>query len=233
MISLFNTYIHDPILSLLVFIYNNASFGDLGVAIIILTLIIRVVLFPLFYKGAKDQSLMQRLQPKIREIQKKNKDNREAQAQALMSLYKENKLNPLSGFLILLLQLPIFIALFQIFAHGLTGDVFNSTMFLNVIDLQAKNFIVVLAAAATQYFQGKLTLSQKNEDTQNNQQGGIGKMLQNGKLMIVFGPILTIVILSGLPSALGLYWTISNVFAIGQQFYINKQLRDKNDHDTA
>ena len=110
--TLYTTYLYQPILAVLVFIYNSVGFSDLGLSIIILTILVRIILFPIFYKSAKDQTLLQRLQPHIKKIQLDHKDNREVQAKALLSLYKEHKVNPFTGFALLLVQLPIFIVLF-------------------------------------------------------------------------------------------------------------------------
>ena len=217
MATLFNTYLYQPILWLLVFIYQHLSFGDLGLAIILLTVVVRIVLLPLFYKGAKDQALMQRLQPAIKKIQTDHKDNKEVQA--LMALYKEHRLNPFSGFLLLLIQLPIFIALFQIFSKGLAAPVFDSRTLFGLIDLGAKSIVVVLIAAALQYVQGKLTLPPKSVSDGN-------PMASAGKFMIYVGPVISIIVFMNLPSALSLYWTVSTIFSIGQQLYINKKLKN-------
>lgn len=218
--NLFNTYIYAPILGALVFIYENIAFYDLGIAIIILTIVVRIVLFPIFYKSAKDQTLMQKIQPKIKELQEKYKEDKEAQAKALMALYKEHKLNPFSGFLLILLQLPVFIALFRIFSNGLSGGVFDNIIFLGLIDLSEKSIVLAVLAAGLQYIQGKMTfVSQKGE--KNNPAASIGK------IMVIVGPAITLAILFSLPSALGVYWVVSTIFSIGQQVFINKKINEK------
>ena len=115
----------------------------------------------MFYKGAKDQAIMQRLAPKIKEIQTNHKNNREEQAKALMGLYREHKVNPLSSFLLILVQLPILIALYQVFMKGLVGPDFLDLNFLGLIDLSKKSAIIVGLAAVAQYFQGKLSIIPK------------------------------------------------------------------------
>ncbi len=89
MYGLFHEFLYRPLFNALFFLYQNFSFHDLGIAIILLTILIRVVLFPLFYKGAKDQAIMQRLAPKIKEIQRNHKHNKEKQAQAMLELYRK------------------------------------------------------------------------------------------------------------------------------------------------
>jgi len=219
--SIFNAYVYEPIFEVLVFIYNTVSFHDLGTAIIILTILVRIVLFPVFYKSAKDQTLMQKIQPKMKELQEKFKNDKEAQAKALMGLYKEHNLNPFSGFLLLLVQLPIFIALFRMFSNGLSNGLFDSTMFLGLIDLSEKSIVLAVLAAGLQYIQGKMTFAAQGSGKEGQ---GSNPAASMGKIMIVVGPVLTLAILSSLPSALGVYWTASTVFSVGQQFYINKKI---------
>lgn len=209
--ALFNTAIYAPILSVLKFLYLNVSFGDLGVAIFALTVIVRLVLLPLFYKGAKDQTILQRLQPHIRKIQLDHKDDKEKQAKAMMDLYKTNRVNPFSGFLLLLIQLPIFIALFEIFTTGIKSNIFvNPTLF--GLSLSAPSYLMAVIAALLQYFQGKMSMP-------------AGKSMEaTQKVMVVVGPLVTVLVLGNLPAALSWYWTVSNLFSLGQQFYINKKL---------
>lgn len=221
MAALFNSYLYQPILSLLIFIYEHCSFGDLGIAIIVLTVLVRVVLLPLFYKGTKDQTLMARLQPKIKAIQTEHKGNKERQATELMALYKEHKLNPFSGILLLIVQLPIFIALFQIFRKELGAAVFVTHSLFGIVDLSAKSLVIVVIAAALQFVQAKLALPPQ----QNDPQGAKNPLASASKTMLYIGPVISAVVLWNLPSALGLYWLISTLFSIGQQAYINYRLK--------
>ncbi len=211
MTAIFNAIIYQPILWVLVFLYQNTSFGDLGIAIILLTILIRLILLPLFYKGAKDQTVMQRLQPHIRKIQLDHKDDKERQAKAMMELYKTNRVNPFSGFLLLLLQLPVFIALFEIFTTGIKSTLFVNPTFLGMA-LGANSMVLAIVAAALQYFQGKLAMP-AGKDMEATQ-----------KIMVFVGPLVTVLVLGNLPAALSLYWSVSNLFSLGQQFYINEKL---------
>lgn len=219
MTEIFNNLIYEPLLSVLVFIYNNIAFGDLGLAIIILTVLIRVVLFPIFWKSEKDKLLMARLQPYIKKIQLDHKGNREEQAKRLIALYREHRLNPFSGFLLILLQLPVLIAIYQIFLREITVEVFNNIAFLNLVDLSKRSLVFAVLAAALQYFQSKLALPQ--ERNISSQFAGIGR------IMVVVGPVITFAVLVNFPAALSLYWTTSILFSLGQQIIINKKLPKK------
>lgn len=242
MANLFHEILYRPLFNALIFLYQNVSFHDLGIAIILLTIIIRLILFPLFYKGAKDQAIMQRLAPKIKEIQNNHKDDREKQAKALMDLYRQHKVNPFSGFLLLLVQLPILIALYRVFLGGFsaetlnnlysfisTPDVLNYT-FLGVIALGKRNIFIVIVAAVVQYFQGKLSTVKTNKSLKD-----LTPMERMSRQMIYLGPILTIVFLYffNLPSAVALYWLTTSAFSVIQQMMINKKISENFDGATT
>jgi len=216
MTNLFNKILYQPLLDILIFLYNYL--GDLGIAIICLTVLIRIILFPLFYKGAKDQAIIQKLAPKIKEAQTRHKDNREEQARALMAIYRQHKVNPLSGFLLIIVQIPILLALYRIFMNVNGLAAFTPT-FLGLINLGKKNIIIIGLAALTQYFQGKLSLAKTEKSFQE-----LTSMERMARQMIYLGPILTISFLYFLPSAVGLYWLTTSLFSVIQQIIINKRL---------
>lgn len=219
---LFNSLLTEPLVNTLVFLYYYITFQDLGLAIILLTFIIRLILFPLFYKSFRNQAILQKLQPEVERIQQLHKHDREKQASAMMELYKSHKVNPLSGFLVVLIQLPVLIALYQVFLNLPDGlDAF----FLKLIDLKQPNLTIVFLAAALQYLQGKLSLPEVKPGQQNQTSFKIARN------MLFLGPILTLVILYRLPAAVGLYWLATTVFSIVQQVYINRSL--KQSHGTG
>jgi|SRR3989344_392757 len=218
MIAFFKLILYTPLLNSLVFLYHNVAFQDLGIAIVLLTLIIRFILYPLFYKSFLNQTLMQKLQPEITRLQYEHKHDKEKQAQALLALYREHKVNPFSSFLLLLVQLPILIALYHVF---LNPPVELSPMFLGLIDLSKTSIMIVGLAAIAQYIQGKLTLPKTKPGVEVPQ---VTKIAQQ---MVYIGPAITLLILWRLPAAIGLYWLISSAFSLFQQIYINKKIEKK------
>jgi YidC/Oxa1 family membrane protein insertase len=214
---MFNKLFYQPILGVLVFIYKNIAFHDLGVAIILLTIFIRLLLLPFFYHGAKDQTKIQRLQPMVKKIQEDHKHNKEKQTQALLDLYKEHRINPFSSILLLIVQLPILIALYRVFLTGLSSDVFDNYKFLSLINLNEKSFVIVILATLAQYLQGKLMLPKTGA-------GQTAAEKANQTMLLYVGPALTFIVLVNLPSALGLYWLVSSLFSLGQQIFINQAL---------
>lgn len=213
---MFHTFIYQPILDVLIFIYQNLSFGDLGVSVVLLTLFIRIVLFPLFWKSSKDQVIMKRIQPEISEIQKDKKATPQEKGERLMAVYKKNKLNPFSSIIILIVQLPIFFALFKIFTDEISGGTFDTTSFLGLIDLQANGGFLALIAAALQYIQVKLSIGKQATPKEQGKPD-----IQ--KFMLYATPVITILVLWNLPRALSLYWSAMTVFTLLQQWYIERK----------
>jgi len=226
MTDLFKIYLYQPILNILIFIYQNLAIHDFGLAVIILTLLVRIILFPVFYKGAKDQAIMQKLQPQIKKIQQDYKDNKEKQAKELIALYQKYNFNPFSGFLLLIIQLPILIALYQVFVKELTNSAFDNLYFLGLINLGERNVVLVVIAALFQYYLARLSLFSSQNFKKENKNSIYSSLSKNvNRLTVWLGPILTVTILSVLPSALALYWLVSTLFSIWQQiFIINKKV---------
>ncbi len=227
--SFFYAILYQPLFNSLVFLYNYVPGRDFGLAIIILTLIIRFILYPLSVKAVNSQRALQKLQPQIQELQKKYKDDREKQARETLALYKKEKINPFSGLFLALIQLPILIALYQVFWNGLKPSELSAlysfisnpgqinALFLHIIDLSKPNFILAILAGLTQYFQTKMLAPiSKPQNDVRGKQADISQAMQ--KQMVYFMPVFTVIILIGLPSALGLYWTISGLFSIIQQY---------------
>lgn len=238
MIEIFNIFLYKPLFNVLIFLYNSIPLHDLGISIIILTLFIRVLISPLSIKSFKTQKALAELQPKIKEIKEKYKGNVRKQNEETMRLYKEGKANPFSGCLPMLIQLPIFIALFQILKGLANPNQFSNlysfvshpgilnTSFLGILDLVQRSRILAVLAGLFQFIQSKmissLTGKQKGKST-GSQTDQMSQMMT--KQMTYFMPIFLVFIYWKLPSALSLYWIIITVFSIGEQYYINKKLK--------
>ena len=158
---IYQEILYKPLFNGLVFLYNNLPGHDFGVAIIVLTILIRLLFYPLFQKSMKAQKEMAELQPKIKEVQTKYKNDKEKQARALMELYKEHKVNPMGGCLPLIIQIPILFAFFQVLRtwldparlNGLYGFIKNpgiiNSMFLGAVNLANPNVILAFLTGIT------------------------------------------------------------------------------------
>ena len=238
--SIFNEFLYRPLFNLLVFLYNTIPGSDIGIAIIGVTAIVKLVFWPMTGKAVKAQKALQEIQPKIKEIQEKYKDNKEEQSKKLMEFYKENKINPMSGCLPLLLQIPILIALYQVFLKGfdpkslsgLYSFVSNpgviDPMFLGFVNLALPNSIFAILAGVSQFFQAKMTMP-KNNKLPNAPKSSDEYITQAiSKQTLYFLPVFTILISWKLPSGLALYWVVTTLFTLIQQYVIMRSSRDTN-----
>lgn len=234
MANIFNEILFRPLLNALIIIYNSLPFADMGLAIIILTVFIRFILYPLSKKAVVSQLALKKIQPKVLEVQKKYKDKQE-QAKALMALYQENKINPFSGCLPMLIQLPILIALYQVFLKGFDPKNFSglyyfvlkpesiNPLFFGLINLSQSNIIVAVLAGLSQYFQTKMLIPTKTSGV--NDTGDFSSVMN--KQMLYMMPIFTVFVAMSLPSALAIFWLVSNLFSIGQQFIFAKHIQNE------
>ena len=225
--QIFQTLFYQPFFNVLVLIYNIIPGHDLGIAVIALTLLVRVITFPLNSQAIKAQRAMARIQPKLKEIQVKYKDNSQEQLKLTSALFKQEKITPFSGFVPVLIQLPILIALYQIFWKGLWAldvnfysfvsrpEVLNP-FFLGIVDLSKPSILFSILAGLGQLWQS-LTAT----PVSGSQGSKAADMMR--KQMIFLFPVLTVVILLKLPAALGLYWLATSVLTIAQQYFLNKK----------
>ena len=230
---LFNEIFYRPLFNGLIFLYNIVPGHDMGISIIILTIILRFILWPLTNKSIKNQKVLTKIQPQIEEIKKKFKNNKEAQAKALMGLYSENKINPLAGFLPLVIQIPIIIALWRVFLNSLNLDL-NSlysfipaptsiqSIFLGLVDLSHKSVVLAILAGVLQYFQTKMIMPSYKPSGNSD----FGQRMS--KQMLYFGPILSIIIFWSLPAALPLYWIVVTLLTLLQQYLNQDDRRELN-----
>ena len=217
-------------LNFLVWIYLYTN--NFGVAVIILTLVVRLAINPLNAKALKSQKVMTEIQPRLQEIQKKYKDDQEKQARAMLELYREKKFNPFSGMLFLLIQIPVIYALFYVFRSGIDINKVMIYPFIAVpqainpfflgIDLSAPNIVLALVTAVAQFFQAKTAMPPAPKVSgEKDQMTQMSNMMM--KQMMFFAPVITFFVLFKLPAALGLYWLITTLFSVVQQYFIFKQ----------
>jgi YidC/Oxa1 family membrane protein insertase len=244
----YNEIIYRPLFNLMVFFYNIIPGHDIGIAIILLTLLVRIVLYPMNSKSIKSQKQMQEIQPEIKKIQEKYKDNKEQQAKALMEFYQRKEINPFSGCLPILAQFPILIALYHVFVNGFKDEsltalysfIYNpghlDPISFGFVNLSETNIYLALVAATLQYFQTKMLMGKKREEKKEDKNPSEEKTPEEKtqdfaqsmtKQMIYIMPVITFVFAMSFPSGLALYWAVTTLFAIVQQYFIiNKQKKE-------
>jgi len=183
--------------------YFHTISHNYGVAIILLTIAIRIILYPLTHKQTASMKALQDLQPEMKKIQEKYKDNPEKYQQEVMELYKKHKVNPMSGCLPLLVQMPFLIALYQTLIH--TTE-FKNAPFIWVNDLSGPDIPLVILLGLTTYLSQKMSITDPNQ----------------AKTM-AFIPFLMMFMFWSLPAGVILYIVISNLFTMGQQYLVLKK----------
>lgn len=234
--NIFYLIFFQPLLNILILLYQYLPGHDFGLAIIFLTILIKLLLSPLTSQSLKSQKSLNGFQTKIREIQEKYKDNKEEQAKAMMEFYKKEKINPFSGCLPLLIQLPILIAFYQVSQKGLVAkEMVNlysfvpqpgqiNPYFLGILNLTHPNFVLAFLAAILQFIQTKMTMT--SSPTTSKKQTSVSQFSQMfQKQTLYFFPFITFLFLLRLPAAVGLYWTILTLLTIIQQYLILKKIK--------
>ena len=234
---IFQTIFYQPILNLLVFLYNVVPGHDLGLAIILLTVIIKVVLLPLSKQSIKSQKALQDLQPKIDEVKKKYANQKEEMGRAMLEIYKENKVNPFSSCLPLLIQLPFLWAVFRVFRNGFAGDSLDlvysfisrpesiNNVAFGFLELAKPNIYLAILAGLAQFWQAKMMVTKKPAIKASGAKDENMMAIMN-KQMLYFMPILTVFFGLTLPGGLTLYWFVTTALTALQQMYVFKE-KDK------
>lgn len=247
MTHIWNAYLYEPIYNILIFTINNITFGDVGFAVIFVTIFIKLVLSPLTKKSIKSQILMKKMEPEIKQI-KKNFPNKEEQARKTMELYKKYGTNPFSGCLVILLQLPIIFALYYVFYKGLSinSDLIYSwiqvpttlhTNFLGLIDMGSKSIVLGVLAGLSQFILGYLSspikpkndveIIKENDVTMNEPKGFQDQLADSMQMNVRYIlPIFIGFVAWNISAAVALYWVVSNLFSIGQEWYIRRKIEN-------
>ncbi len=240
---MFFTFYHavfsTPLYNGLIFLVRYLPHGDVGLAIILFTILVRLILFPLSKRSLQNQKQMRELEPEMKKIKEEFKDNKEEQAKRTMALYKEKKLNPFSGILLVLIQIPIIIALYQVFLHGglpaintsllysfVKAPTEVSMIFLGFFDVAAKkNIILAILTGLTQYLQARFSLPPSVPKPKDGKPGNFQDEFTRGMStqMKYVLPVFIAFITYGLSGAVGLYWVTNNLFTIGQEFWMRRK----------
>ncbi len=237
---MFNTFFLRPIYNLVVYIINYIPSYDVGIAIILVTILIKIILFKPNLNSQKSSYLMREAQLDIEKIKEKYKNNNTKIAEETMKIYKERNIKPFASILLLIIQIPIFFALYYVFRDGFTLKPDLLYNFINfpettkklafgLLDLSEKNIWVGVITGLTMLI---LSLRQSqvfkdlNKNSKNQKDDSFKSFFTRSlqMQMTYFLPILIGVSASFLPAGLGVYWTINNILSIFQDIYIKKEL---------
>jgi len=236
--NIWNTVLYNPLLNALALLVSIIPGGDIGIAVIILTLLVKTALIPLSQRSIESQAKMKLLEPELSKI-KKSGASKEEQAKQTMELYKTHKTNPFSGCLLVLIQIPIIFALYFVFLKGIKFDggalysfvhaPANINMnFLGILDITQKSLVLAILAGVSQFFQAYYmpkAVKSLSSDGKGSFQETFAKSM-NMQMKYIF-PFIVAFIAYSISGAVALYWITSNVFTIGQQIYSNKKNKNK------
>lgn len=203
------TFAAKPLFALLSWLHG--IFGNWGWAIIALTIIIRLILYPLTYKGMVSMQKIKEIAPRIKEVQAKYKGDPQRMNAAVMEMYKKHGANPLGGCLPMLLQIPVFFAIYRVLLNAVELQGAEWALWINDLSRMDPTFILPILMGATMYFQQRITPNNFTDPLQEK--------------IFKFLPIIFTFFFLTFPSGLVLYWFVNNLFSIAQQYIVNVQFQ--------
>ncbi|MFA6322995.1 MAG: YidC/Oxa1 family membrane protein insertase [Candidatus Buchananbacteria bacterium] len=239
--QIFKIILFNPLYNCLIGIIDLVPGGDIGLAIIILTILVRLIILPLYVKSIRMQMKMKEIEPELAAIKVKYPKDNVEQSRQTMELYKKYKINPFVTFLVLLIQLPIILSLFYVFRDSFVvhKDLIYSFIpvpsgvnqyFLGFIDITAnKNYFLAILTGLTQYIQMQFALpkpTKKNPDDKSKSfKDDLARSMDIQMRYIM--PLMIIFISIGLPAAISIYWVTSNIFATIFEVFIRRNIKNK------
>lgn len=238
--ALFNAILYKPIFNAFVVLYNIIPGHDVGIVILVITIIIRLVLYPLTNSSIKAQKSMQELQPKMDALKKEFGSDQQRLAQETMKLYKEHKVNPLTSCLPILIQLPILIALYLVLRDGLAGQNLAANLYpfvhnpevikqmsLGFFDLAKPSIALAVLAGAAQFWQAKMMIRKPSPPAAGAGGKDENMMAMMNKQMLYLMPAMTVIIGMKLQAGLTLYWFFSTALMVAQQMILFSRQKNK------
>ncbi len=238
--SLWHSIVYRPLFNVLIVFINILPGHSVGGAIILLTVLVRLALFPLTGKSIRVQKAMKELEPKLKHVREKHKDDKQTQAKKTMELYQEHGVTPFSGCLPLFIQIPIIIGLYWVFLKGLKvidpsvlyGFISAPStldMHFLVFDLAGKSAFLALCASVSQYVQATLSLGRQQAPTPTDaskptMQEDFAKTMQFQMRYIL--PVMIGVIAYKATAAVALYWATSNILSVAQELWMRRSTKN-------
>lgn len=242
--NLWHTVFFDPIYNGLIFIVGHVPHADVGVAIIILTIVVKVILFPLSIKAAETQYKMRFIESELKELKERFKDKREELARATMAAYKKAGINPLASVALALIQIPVIIALYlSVYSGGgvrlpeiNTALLYSfvpvpdslSMHFLGAFDIASRSIILAVLAGVSQFFSGYLSLPPIKKQDKDAKPDFKEDFARSMNIQMKYAmPLLIAFISYQISATIALYFIVSNVVTIVQEFILRAKLPDR------
>ena len=234
----FHTFIFEPLYNGLVFLVGFIPSHDVGIAVILLTIFVRVVLFPLSRRAIATQIQMKKIAPEVEALREKYKDKREEQARAILGLYKEHGIRPFANFALFLLQLPILIGLYWVFAFGGLPEINTAILysfvsapnavdmvFLGLVPMDGHSIVLAVLAGASQFLYTRLSLGKRVPQVKKTAGASFSEdMARSLDLQMRYVlPIVLAVAAFYIVAAASLYWIASNLFMVVQEYLMGRR----------
>ncbi len=235
MAYLFHTFFYTPIYNLLVLLATYIPSGDIGVAIILVTIIVKIILLPLTLGMARTQKAMKKVEPHLKKIKEDHKDDKEKQAREMMALYKEHNIKPFSSFILVFVQLPVILALYWVFKNQSLPnidptllysflhitEIHTTTLFFGLVDITQKNIFLAVFAGLLQVVQGIYTvpLPEKQEGANASSTDDFSRAMALQMRFVLPAVIALVAYTSG---GIALYFITSTLIAILQEYFIRR-----------
>ena len=235
---IWHTIFFDPVYNTLIFFIDAVPGGDVGIAIILTTVFVKVILLPLSIKAAKTQVAMREIEPKLKELKEKVTD-KQKQAEAMMGLYKEAGINPFASILLMLLQIPVIIALYLSVSNGggialpeINIDLLYSfipqpetitMLFFGFVDIAQKSLPLALLAGGTQFIHAHLSIPKpppRDPDAKADMKADFARSMQLQMRYVM--PVILTIFAYTISAAIALYFVVSNIVSIAQEFVVKK-----------
>lgn len=239
--TLLITLFYQPLYNGLVFLLGTLPMADVGLAVILFTIFVKLCLIPLSKKSIETQINLKKIEPEINEIRKKYKDDTQTQGTKIMEIYRQNNINPFSGFFLILIQLPIIFSLYYIFLRAGLPSINENLLYsfisipvnidmhlLGRFNLAEKSVLLALLAGISQFIQVQLSLppyKPRDKNAEFSMKDQFAKSLSMQMKYVM--PVVIIFIAYSLSAVVALYWTTSNIFSIAQEFFIKRRIYAK------
>lgn len=232
----FHTLFYEPVYNLLVVTLTIVPLHDIGTAIVIVTLIVKSLLLPLNLSALRTQYMMKRIEKEMNKIKELQKKDPQESSKQMIALYKREKINPFSSLIAMLLQIPIFFALYYVFSKGLFNDPTSLYSFVHfpeklhtiafgIFDVTRKNLYVAVLAGISSYMLARRQTMGMVSKKDGKEEGFQDQFMKSMKMQLLYVlPVIIAFSASLLPSALALYWFVSNSVSYGLDVYMKRKL---------
>lgn len=230
---LFTVYLHNPIYNLLVYLVGVMPGGDVGLAVIAVTLIVRIIIMPLSFSAVRTQRAMKVIEPELNAVKEKYKDDKEKQAKETFALYKKYRVSPFASFATLLIQLPVLLALYWVF-RGQALTVIDTSvlysfvsapahlapMLLGVFPMVGKSITLAVIAGITQFLQAYFAMPAPPKTAKGGMQEDFGRAMALQARFVL--PVVIALIAYEMSGAIALYFIVSNLVTLFQEFLVRR-----------